>query len=136
MVMLRIAGIGYEIAGFAATTSTTKGGKLHLILQAWKASGIHFVIQMTEVKEANRITVRKINDQTKMVVQLQLKSQAATLLTSIRIIPRRKYQKPRLTESNSGRKSKRRHWRFATKLFDSGTRTRIYVARFVTRELS
>ncbi len=43
--------IGYEYAGFAATTSTTKGGE-HLILQAWKASGINFVIQMTE--EANQ----------------------------------------------------------------------------------
>ena len=131
--------VGYEYAGFAATTSTTKGGEdtFNPSSVGNKRDSLRYSeFQMTEVKEAIRITVRKINDQTKMAVQLQLKSQAATLLTSIMIIPRRKYQKPRLTESNSGRKSERRHCRFATKFFDSGTRTRIYVARFVTRELS
>ncbi len=63
----------------SASASTTKG---------WEdtfdpSSGIHIVIQPTEVKEANRIPVqiqelRKINAQMKMAVQIQLKSQATT----------------------------------------------------------
>ncbi len=53
--MLRI---GYEYAGFAATTSTTKGGEDTFNPSSVEASGIHFVIQLTEVKEANQITVQ------------------------------------------------------------------------------
>jgi hypothetical protein len=128
--------IGYDFSGFAPATNTTKGGEdtSNPSSVESKRDSLRYSADGSQVSESDTsLEDQPSNEDGGSTSTEESSDHHFDFPFEFPDEKGSKADTNRPSEQNSGRKSKRRHW---LKFFDSGTRTRIYVADFVTQELS